>query len=421
MRKELELIEKIDCYLSKTMSPDEVAAFEQEMAKDAALRAAVQEQYITMQGLFRVKARQQVLRAGRQYHGKKMWTRIGFSAAIMVAVVGAVLYFAKSNHTANTTTDAYSGNTLPAVNETGKAQWATADSVLPAQVFTIAAASDTVVETAGGIVFSIPAGAFVDEAGKAVSGTVSVCIKEALDAQSIITAGLSTTADGKLLETGGMFFIDARQGNSILKINPALPVYAQVTSSAPKEGMQLFSGQRMPGGGINWVTPKPLPNDLIAVDINGLDFYPPGYMDVLKKHGYPTGDRRFTDSVYYSVTSTVSDQTSVERAYRDNGQGLADSTTNKSDTSRLATDVCGINPAKIEAIRKPKFANTLLATHEFEQRIKVIHATNNPKVLDLYVSHLDKNLYELDSMAAEIQSSRTKDFSAVCSIALRKG
>jgi hypothetical protein len=62
-------------------------------------------------------------------------------------------------------------------------------------------------------------------------------------------------------------------------------------------------------------------------------------------------------------------------------------------------NIVGINPAKIKAIWNSTFNNTLLATKEFEERLKVIHATCDESILDLYVNNLDKRLCAIDSMA----------------------
>jgi len=63
---------------------------------------------------------------------------------------------------------------------------------------------------------------------------------------------------------------------------------------------------------------------------------------------------------------------------------------------------CGIDPLYIKVIRSEKYQNTLIATREFEARLRVIFKTCNTKVLDLYIKNLDKNLYEIDAMAAAI-------------------
>ena len=65
-------------------------------------------------------------------------------------------------------------------------------------------------------------------------------------------------------------------------------------------------------------------------------------------------------------------------------------------------NTCGINPAKIKAIWSETFQNSFIATREFEQRLALIHEIRKPEILDLYINNLDKNLYELDSLAAKM-------------------
>lgn len=65
-------------------------------------------------------------------------------------------------------------------------------------------------------------------------------------------------------------------------------------------------------------------------------------------------------------------------------------------------DNCGISPERILALKNPEFESSLIATKAFEERMEWIHKSCNNEVLDVYLNHLDKNLWELDSMAAEI-------------------
>lgn len=102
---------------------------------------------------------------------------------------------------------AISGTTLPMFNEDGKKEWATADSIIPARVFEIDAAKDSVIETTRGTVIAIPAHTFLTKEGKTVSVNVMLCIKEALDPLTIMNARLSTMSGDRLLETGGMFLL----------------------------------------------------------------------------------------------------------------------------------------------------------------------------------------------------------------------
>jgi hypothetical protein len=71
----------------------------------------------------------------------------------------------------------------------------------------------------------------------------------------------------------------------------------------------------------------------------------------------------------------------------------------QSDT--IAQD-CQIPPSSVLAFWKPKFDNTILATREFETRMKEIHRTCDKSVLDLYVKNLNKPMYELDEKVVKM-------------------
>ena len=407
MRSELELMEKTEQYLSGKLSAADTAAFEQEMAGDPARKAAVALQRDIMMGIGRAVVRRQVQYAGQAYHAKKKLLRFGVGAAVVLTLITTATLFVIRRQYAvpgkSAASTAYSNTALPTLNELGKPEWVMADSLIPAQLFNLTAGKDTVIETSGGMVLSVPADAFVDAAGKAAIGTLSLVIKEAFDPATIMQAGLGTRSGPRLLETGGMFFVDARQGNSILGINSANGIYAVIPGDAAKPGMQLFSGRRMPNGSIDWQDPKPLSHDLLAVDILSLDFYPPDYFKLLHKNGFSTGSKNFTDSVYYSLAALFNrdDQNSIDRAGLNNDE-VSDSAKYVPHEGKEIRQIdCGINPAKIKTIWSARFQNTLLATREFEQRLKLIHRSKNPALLDLYVNNLGKNLYEIDAMAAD--------------------
>ena len=63
--------------------------------------------------------------------------------------------------------------------------------------------------------------------------------------------------------------------------------------------------------------------------------------------------------------------------------------------------ICYINPASVKALRQAKFRNTFIATPEFEERLQLLHTIKNAEsLLALYVQHIDKNMWEVDSMVA---------------------
>jgi len=69
-----------------------------------------------------------------------------------------------------------------------------------------------------------------------------------------------------------------------------------------------------------------------------------------------------------------------------------------------------ISPPKVIAFWQPTFNNTLLATREFEKRMKSIHKTCDDKVLKLYTSNLSKSINEIDKMAVALGHPEFAEF-----------
>jgi hypothetical protein len=418
MRKELELMEIIENYINGKLSAADKAAFEKKLQADPQLQKEVQLQREVMQGISRAAIRQSAQKGLKKYkfnRNLKNWGLTGLTAAVLVA--GSVFLY---NSVTKGPENNNAPNELPELNEQGSKLWSDADKYLPLQNFELDTEKDTVVETQDGIVFAIPAHTFLDASGKPATGTVQLEIKEALKAADIMKAGLNTKSGDKLLETGGMFYINARQGDASLKIDPKNAIYAEVPTDEAKPGMQLFEGKRLADGSIDWVNPKPIRKDLIPVDILSLDFYPPHYLDSLKSWGYDTSNKKFTDSLYYSFAAYFSPEyrSKVEGFYiekmnrlfeqaskgLDYEEGKALSDTSKYDDFFLPH---GINPSEIKTIWSKEFQNTLLSTREFEERLPYIFRTCDEHVIDMYINNLDKDLSSIDSMVAQSEGVTT--------------
>lgn len=291
-----ELIDKIDAYLDGTMNAEERAAFETQMNSDAALREQVNVQQNLRAGIDRLGMKAATASTFRKMTLKNKIYKWGI-ATVAVAAVATTTYFAMNASSSVNEDGANITYELPATNETGGTEWADADRNLPTQLFEINPDKDTVIETMGGMVFAIPAGAFLN-----ATEPVTLEIREAVTPFDIIKAGLSTTSNGELLETGGMFYLNARSGETSLKINPDKPVYANVPTNEIRPNMQVFDGERTPEGGINWVNPKPMEKQLIPVDIFSLNFYPDGFLGKVAELGFDANNRKVTDSIYYSYS-----------------------------------------------------------------------------------------------------------------------
>jgi hypothetical protein len=138
-----------------------------------------------------------------------------------------------------------------------------------------------------------------------------------------------------------------------------------------------------------------LEHNLVTVDIESLDFYPPHYLDSVSKWGYDSRNKQFTDSLYYSFA-----ESDLRGAPRPEQEDTVSTILAGTDTFLYHPHACAINPAKIKAIWSPAFQNTILATREFEERLRYIHSIGFEVFLDEYVNHLNWDLYRIDSLVA---------------------
>ncbi|MFM7022212.1 MAG: anti-sigma factor family protein [Flavobacteriales bacterium] len=400
MRSELEKIELIERYLLNQLNAEERKQFEQEMKENPSLQKEVEQQKDLMDGIKKQAFKDASSKAYKKYNFKKKLWQWGIGGALTILAAGVIIPLSVNNSDTDHPEDiknVMAADSIAAADD---------NTNLKIQHFTINTAKDTVIETEGGIVLAIPASGFADAHGKTISGSVEIVVKEALTPSQIISAGLSTTSNGELLETGGMFYVNAFAGGQSLSIKKA--IYAQVPTNEIKPGMMLFSGEKTKDGKINWVNPKALEKSLVPVEIASLNFYPKDYEPTLADQGYGNKNKEWKDSMYYSfamnnapVDTTTSIRNSLITDLNGNQIWYSDSI-----SSEIARE---INPSRIKAIWNKKFNNTLLATKEFEERLQVIFSSCDANVLNLYVNNLNKNMWEIDSMAAKMTVGQAQE------------
>lgn len=106
-----------------------------------------------------------------------------------------------------------------------------------------------------GTILKIEPNSFLYEDGTPVTGEVEIELGEVITMSDFIKSGISTMSDGKMLSTGGTFFIEARQGNKKLKINPEVGLDLMIPTPKKDKDMKLFVGENTPDsptGPINW-------------------------------------------------------------------------------------------------------------------------------------------------------------------------
>lgn len=482
MRNELEIIETIERYLAGSLSTEERLAFEKQLAEDPDLQEAVRLQQNILDGLERTTWKAPIARARTHYRQGCLFKGggLGLGGALIIAALIWVLrpgtlqntqgqpaaHLSDSARGSSATPGsaaaaiASSGNgrdTLGRRKDTSANQVDSRDAVqtagglvkdttittsmpaqpaapiltdaekaLPAQNFRIDAMKDTVLETDGGVLLSVPAGSFRQGDGSIATGNVDMIVREALTPSAIMRAGLSTVSGGTVLETGGMFFVDASKDGKALQLDSVQGIYAQVPADTIRPGMQLYTGKPGANGTIDWIDPRPLEHDLTTVDVGLLNFYPPGWLDSLAHWGYDSYNKHFTDSLYYSFAQFFApgdDEAQpppvgvpeIRPGDKRSSRPDVDAVTRPVTRSMIRDTVilpCGLNPARIKAIWNRTFQNTLISTREFEERLPWIHRSDNEALLDLYVRNLDKPLYVIDSLAAHALRGKNVPLSA---------
>ncbi|MDC9722478.1 MAG: hypothetical protein PSN34_06855 [Urechidicola sp.] len=263
------------------------------------------------------------------------------------------------------------------------------NTIVKSQFFDINPKKDTIVIGQQGTKIVIPENAFLDSDGNIVSENIEFELSEAFKIEDMILSNLTTSSNGKLLETDGMIFTNATSSGKNLTINKKSPLYIEIPTQKRKSNMMLYDGVRDSLGNMNWINPKKFEQYLIPIDLELLDFLPDGFKTVAKNYldyYQLNSDKKDIDSLYYNLPL----KGKTPYLFIENlGGGITGEGT------------YGVNPSSIETIKSKEFNNTFIATKEFEERLNFIHKTCENYILDLYINNLKKNLWEIDSLVIE--------------------
>lgn len=156
---------------------------------------------------------------------------------------------------------------------------------VPVQSFTGNAATGFTVTGAKGTKVKFKPSAFIDASGNPVAGTVTVTMKEILSKRDVLLSGVMTESNGALLESGGEFLIEAKQGDKVLQVNRAQDSSAlvEVPKIMNNQEMGLFvqekrrdpgTGQQQQQNPTTWV---PAPYAPFGNGPNSYSFVLPGF------------------------------------------------------------------------------------------------------------------------------------------------
>lgn len=111
------------------------------------------------------------------------------------------------------------------------------------QYYTLDADQDQLLEGEKGGRFYISANSFVTAAGEPVTGKVDIDLTECYSLGDMISLGLTTTAQNRILESGGMLNINASQNGQPLQLKEGSSIGAAIPTPEFREDMSLFYGQ----------------------------------------------------------------------------------------------------------------------------------------------------------------------------------
>ncbi len=112
-----------------------------------------------------------------------------------------------------------------------------------AQKHTIDAGQDQLIEGQKGGRFFLTASSFVTANGEEVTGLVDIELTECYSLGDMISQGLTTTAQDRILESGGMLEINAYQNGQRLQLKPGSSIASSVPTNEFRQDMSLFYGQ----------------------------------------------------------------------------------------------------------------------------------------------------------------------------------
>ena len=477
-----ELTKIIADYLAGELNEADRKVFEERLKNDPKLQEEVAFQKTIIEAAKRSSVRTQVAQSAKGFHLQQTvkWSALTIAGIVLLS---ALTYFIYKNSTSKNADITQFKDLIEQVDKN------TLISNLAPEYFAWNG-KDTAMLSKNGILISIPESAFLLN-GKPYTEPALIQFQEALDAATIVKAGLSTTSNGKLLETQGMFSFKAlSKDGELLTINPKTGIYVQVPVDEYKDGMQLFSGVPDNNGIINWVNPQPLAKIPVPIDMAKLNFYPPGYEDSLNTMKL-SKSKKFRDSLYLSCEEEISSSNVSPQVEEKSGKYLFEKkcsmchALNRESTGPNLANIreiwskggakpnsiyqwvrnwetaasedpyarnvsyktpaassdfpslsnteidaifdyvdgakiksnseefySHIPPSSVLAFWKPKFNNTLLATHDFEKRMQAIHGTCNNKVLEVYTKNLGKSMVELDRQVIQMGYSNFEEFAA---------
>lgn len=128
---------------------------------------------------------------------------------------------------------------------------------LPTTGYLIDAGKDTVLIGKSGTKLFIGGNTFTDQNGNLITGEVKVELREAISNSDIVFGNMTTTSNGKILQSGGMVYLNAHSGNQQVLIGTGKSIGISVPAERKVSDMKIFSANFDSSEmKLNWVNPE---------------------------------------------------------------------------------------------------------------------------------------------------------------------
>lgn len=152
---------------------------------------------------------------------------------------------------------------------------------------------------------------FLDGNGDFVTGKITIRLIEVYSKSEMINQQLSTVSDGRLLESGGMIYVSAYDGNNKLRFDNSAHYEIAFPTQNPVTGMQLFDGDTS-GNVVNWtVQPVPVTKSVYEGDVSANTRTLNEYVFTSSKMGWINCDHFLGETNLTSVFVDAGDTTGV--------------------------------------------------------------------------------------------------------------
>jgi TonB family protein len=270
MRNELENIELIEKYLRDELSAVDKKAFEEQLKTDANLQKEVDLQKETVKGIERLGAKASVQKASRTYDNRRRGFFLGLFLAVIVSGVVGINYISNNTESIEIISEdiveivsedfveIVGEDTVEIPIDIAKDELEETEVLVAAiekrefnseivsfpkkefQYFTINSSKDITITGAEGTEITFKANSF----NVPKNSVVKIRLKEYYKMSDIAFSNLTTeTSDGKLLETGGMVYVDALANNKKVGLKKNTFFDIKFPFDKKKKDMILFDGK----------------------------------------------------------------------------------------------------------------------------------------------------------------------------------